>query len=405
MAATRDRRHLMGIILDCQVDEPPCARLRRACALPLWAGDTRVIYLGEFMATVDDIKARLAQVQYPGYQRDVVALGVVRDVELDGGRARVTLNPGTTKPDVVETLRAAVQSAVRSVGGVEYVDVRIVGNEARAAAANPFDERAPLPGVGSILAVASGKGGVGKSTVAVNLALALHARGLRVGLLDADIYGPSVPFMMGVPDVRPQMSEGKKIFPVERYGLALISMGFFLDDKSPVIWRGPMVMSIVRQFLKDVVWGTLDVLVIDLPPGTGDAQLTLVQQVPVSGGVIVTTPQDVALQDVQRGISMFQTVNAPVLGIVENMSFYECPSCGTHEDVFGHGGGQREAAALGVEFLGEIPLVPELRASMDRGAPIVVAQPASAVTGVFHAIAAKVASALERGEHGSTQPS
>ena len=351
------------------------------------------------MATIEEIRGRLAEVRYPGYQRDIVSLGIVRDVEIDGGRVRVLLAPGTSKPEVIEALRVAITRTLSTLADVRSVDVQIAGPAtARAAAASPFDERAPLLGVARILAVASGKGGVGKSTVAVNLALALHARGLRVGLLDADIYGPSVPFMMGVADARPRMAEGHKIFPVECHGIALISMGFFLDDKSPVIWRGPMVMSIVRQFLKDVVWGELDVLVIDLPPGTGDAQLTLVQQVPVSGGVIVTTPQDVALQDVQRGISMFQTVNAPVLGIVENMSYYACPRCDTRDDVFGHGGGRREAAALGVPFLGEIPLISEIRASMDRGAPVVVADPSSPATATFHAIAAEVAAALERAQ-------
>ena len=348
------------------------------------------------MATVDDIRARLGAVRYPGYQRDIVSLGAVREVALVDGRARIVVAPGTAKADVIAALRAAIESAVRAVPGVADVEIDVVGAEAERTAASPFDHQAPLAGVKHIVAVASGKGGVGKSTVAVNLALALHARGLRVGLLDADIYGPSIPLMMGVPDARPRMAEGHKIFPILQHGVALISMGFFLDDKSPVIWRGPMVMSIVRQFLKDVMWGTLDVLVIDLPPGTGDAQLTLVQEVPVSGGVIVTTPQDVALQDVQRGIAMFQTVNAPVLGIVENMSAYECPRCGAREDLFGHEGGRREAEALGVEFLGELPLVAEIRASMDRGAPIVVADPTSAPAAAFRAIAEKVVTALER---------
>jgi ATP-binding protein involved in chromosome partitioning len=360
-------------------------------------GHFRVSDSGTLVATIDDIRARLAQIQYPGYQRDIVSLGAVRDVTLVDGRVHVVVAPGTAKVDVIAALRAAIESAVRSVHGVSGVDVEIAGaGPGQAAAASPFDQRAPLAGVARIVAVASGKGGVGKSTVAVNLALALRARGLRVGLLDADIYGPSIPLMMGVPDARPRMTEGHKIFPVEQHGLALISMGFFLDDKSPVIWRGPMVMSIVRQFLKDVVWGTLDVLVIDLPPGTGDAQLTLVQEVPVTGGVIVTTPQDVALQDVQRGIAMFQTVNAPVLGIVENMSYYECPRCGTREDIFGHEGGRREAEALGVEFLGELPLLAEIRASMDRGAPIVVADPASTAAAAFRELASRVVTALER---------
>jgi ATP-binding protein involved in chromosome partitioning len=348
------------------------------------------------VVTVDDIRARLGGVKYPGYQRDVVSLGAVRDVVVEGGRVRVVLAAGSAKPEVVAALKAAVESALRAAPGVEAVEIVMPqpAGPGGKAGASPFDERAPLPGVAHILAVASGKGGVGKSTVAVNLALALHARGLRVGLLDADIYGPSVPLMLGIPEARPRMADGNKILPIERYGIAVVSMGFFLDDSSPVIWRGPMVMSIVRQFLKDVAWGELDVLVIDLPPGTGDAQLTLVQQVPVSGGVIVTTPQDVALQDVQRGIAMFDTVSTPVLGIVENMSYYECPDCGSREDVFGHEGGRREAAALGVALLAEIPLVPALRESMDRGAPVVVADPSSPVAAAFGTIAAEVAARL-----------
>ncbi len=348
------------------------------------------------MATIEDIRTRLAQVRYPGYQRDIVSVGAVRDVLVEGERVRVVLSPGSAKPDVVAALRAAIESALRGLPGVRDVAVDVPAAAPRGAA-NPFDERAPLPGVAHIVAVASAKGGVGKSTVAVNLALALRARGLRVGLLDADIYGPSVPLMMGIPEARPRMADGHKILPIERYGLVVVSMGFFLDDSSPVIWRGPMVMSIVRQFLKDVIWGDLDVLVIDLPPGTGDAQLTLVQQVPLDGGVIVTTPQDVALQDVQRGIAMFATVNTPVLGIVENMSYYQCPECASREDVFGYEGGRREAAALGVALLAEIPLVPELRASMDRGTPLVIAEPASPVAAAFDAVAAQVAAALQGG--------
>jgi ATP-binding protein involved in chromosome partitioning len=349
------------------------------------------------MALDDDVRARLARVLYPGYQRAIVSFGMVRDVAVEEGRAIVLLDPGSAEPRVVEELRVRIVDAVSGTPGITVVDVRVTGAEAaRAAARNPFDETAPLPGVRDIVAVASGKGGVGKSTVAVNLALALQRRGLRVGLLDADIYGPSVPLMMGVPDARPRMTEGKKIHPIEQHGVAMISMGFFLDDRSPVIWRGPMVMSIVRQFLKDVVWGELDVLVVDLPPGTGDAQLTLLQQVPVAGGVIVTTPQDVALQDVKRGISMFQTVNAPVLGIVENMSVFVCPSCGTRDEIFGHGGGRREAGELGVPFLGEIPLVPELRASMDAGRPLVAADPGHEVAQRFADVAAQVVATLDR---------
>ena len=351
------------------------------------------------VATIDDIRTELTRVRYPGFPRDVIALGVVRDITVHEGRVTILVTPGTSRPEVIAAIRGAIEAAVRRLPGIGAVDVQVLGGEAApAAVASPFDERAPLPDVRRILAVASGKGGVGKSTVAVNLALAFRARGLRVGVLDADVYGPSIPLMMGVSDAHPRMAEGKKIFPIERYGLSLISMGFFLDDKSPVIWRGPMVMSIVRQFLKDVVWGELDILVVDLPPGTGDAQLTLVQQVPVAGGVIITTPQDVALQDVKRGIAMFQTVNAPVLGVIENMSSYTCPSCGKREEVFGHGGGRREAHVLGIDFLGEIPLLPDIRVSMDRGAPLVVADAGHPASEIFVDIAARVLAALDRAD-------
>ena len=277
-----------------------------------------------------------------------------------------------------------------------HVDVRL-SNEAAQQSTPKRDTaaRSPLPGVKHILAVASGKGGVGKSTVAVSLALALQAHGLRIGLLDADVHGPSIPLMTGAPEARPRMIDEKRIEPIERFGLSIVSMGFFLDDRSPVIWRGPMVMSIVRQFLKDVLWGELDILVVDLPPGTGDAQLTLLQEVPVSGGVIVTTPQDVALQDVRRGIAMFQTVQTPVLGIIENMSEYVCPDCGTVDAIFGSGGGTREAAALGVPLLGSLPLLPELRASMDRGHPLLAADPEHPLSQRIAGVAAQVIAALE----------
>lgn len=347
------------------------------------------------MTITDDVRQRLSRVRFPGYERDIVTLGIVRDVHVHDDVLHVDLTPGSTRPEVLGILQRDIESALADIAGTRRIDVRVPQpTQAGAAPRSPFDERAPLPGVASILAVASGKGGVGKSTVAVNLALALRAGGRRVGLLDADIHGPSVPLMLGIPEARPTMAEQKKIFPIERYGLSVISMGFFLDDTSPVIWRGPMVMSIVRQFLKDVVWGELDVLVVDLPPGTGDAQLTLMQQVPVSGGVIVTTPQDVALQDVARGIAMFQAVQAPVIGIVENMSFYACPRCGTRESLFGAGGGRREAETLGIELLGEVPLVAAIRASMDEGDPIVVRAPADPISTTFATIADRVAEVL-----------
>jgi ATP-binding protein involved in chromosome partitioning len=334
-------------------------------------------------------------VRYPGFARDIVAFGMVRDVTVLGGEVSVELTLPTEKADVVATLHADIAAALEHLPGVDRVAIRRASEpKPRTPASSATGNRSPLPGVGQILAVASGKGGVGKSTVAVNLALALKARGLRVGLLDADIHGPSVPLMTGVPEARPRMLEEKKIVPVERFGIVLVSMGFFLDDRSPVIWRGPMVMSIVRQFLKDVVWGELDVLVVDLPPGTGDAQLTLLQEVSVAGGVIVTTPQDIALQDVRRGIAMFDTVQTPVLGVVENMSEYVCPHCGTHEAIFGADGGDREAQALGVELLGKIPLVGELRSSMDRGLPLLLAHPEHAVSRIVTDIGDRVVAAL-----------
>ncbi|MBI4518871.1 MAG: Mrp/NBP35 family ATP-binding protein [Deltaproteobacteria bacterium] len=264
---------------------------------------------------------------------------------------------------------------------------------------SPNEELGPIAGVRDIIAVASTKGGVGKSTVAVNLALAMQRHGRTVGLLDADVYGPSLPLMLGVSG-RPRMADDKRIFPLEKYGLRVMSLGFFLDDSSPVIWRGPMVMGLVRQFLKDVEWGTLDILVIDLPPGTGDTQLTLVQQVPLAGAVIVTTPQAVALLDVQRGIAMFEQVNTPVLGVVENMSYYHCPKCGRNDELFGAGGGARIAQSFGVPLLGQLPLQPAIRASGDAGTPIVAAEPQGEAAIIFGSIAGRVLDAIEaaRGE-------
>ncbi|MFQ5666041.1 MAG: Mrp/NBP35 family ATP-binding protein [Candidatus Binatia bacterium] len=264
-------------------------------------------------------------------------------------------------------------------------------------------EQRPLPGVRDIVAVASAKGGVGKSTVATNLALALSRLGHRAGLLDADVYGPSLPIMLDVSG-RPRAAGDKRIHPLEKYGLRLMSIGFFLDDKSPVIWRGPLVMGLVRQFLKDVEWGVLDVLVIDLPPGTGDAALTLVQQVPLAGGVIVTTPQQVATLDVQRGIAMFQQVNTPVLGIIENMSYYECPKCGKREDVFGAGGGEGIAARFGVPLLAQIPLLLDIRAAGDAGKPLLIDRPDHPVSQLFLQVAGKVVASAEAQRQSTPAP-
>src|SRR5438552_3917754 len=322
--------------------------------------------------TPERLRDALRAVRFPGFNRDIVRLGMVTDLAIEGGTVRVHLRPGTDKPEVLRQLAADVERVLGAEPGVGKVEIRLA-SEGRGK--DPFAERAALPGVGHVVAVASAKGGVGKSTVAVNLALALARLG-RVGLLDADVYGPSLPIMFGTAE-RPHATAAKRIQPVERHGIRLISMGFFLDEQSPVIWRGPLVMGIVRQFLRDVDWGPTDFLVVDLPPGTGDAQLTLVQQVPVTGGVIVTTPQDVALLDVGRTMAMFAQVSTPVLGVVENMSGYVCPRCGTEDPLFGSGGADGLAERFRVPLLARIPLVPAVREGGDSGHPIAVAAPAA----------------------------
>jgi ATP-binding protein involved in chromosome partitioning len=254
-----------------------------------------------------------------------------------------------------------------------------------------------VPGVANIIAVASGKGGVGKSTVAVNLALALKEKGLRVGVLDADIYGPSMPRLLGLKG-QPQQTVGDQLEPMQAYGLKVMSMGFLVDEETPMIWRGPMVMSALSQMLKDVAWGELDVLVVDMPPGTGDAQLTMAQQVPLAGAVIVSTPQDLALIDARKGLNMFRRVNVPVLGLVENMSTFVCPHCGQRSDIFGHGGAKAEAARLRVPFLGEVPLTLAVRESSDEGRPVVASDPSSPAAEAFRGVAAQAWAELERGK-------
>ncbi len=250
-------------------------------------------------------------------------------------------------------------------------------------------KQAAIPGIASIIAVASGKGGVGKSTTALNLALALRDLGLRVGLLDADIYGPSVPRLTGVRE-KPTLNDAKKMIPIVRFGLPLMSIGFLVEEETAMVWRGPMVMSAIRQMLWDVAWGELDVLVVDMPPGTGDAQLTLAQQVPLRGVVIVSTPQDLALIDARRGIAMFDKVSVPTLGIVENMSYFQCPECGTRSDIFGHGGARHEAERLKVPFLGEIPLHMSIRTSSDAGTPVVDSEPDGAHAAIYRAIGTEI---------------
>ena len=345
--------------------------------------------------TPDEAREALRAVLYPGFRRDIVSLGMVGDdLHVANGVVRVHLRPGSDKPEVVDELRKRVGNVLGRLPGVTRVEVHLARAEA-GRGRDPAAERASLPGVRHVIAVSSTKGGVGKSTVAANLAVALAAAGHRVGLLDADVYGPSVPIMFGT-DARPTATAEKRILPLEAHGIRLMSMGFFLDEQSPVIWRGPIVMGIVRQFLRDVDWGPTDFLVVDLPPGTGDAPLTLVQQVPLTGAVVVTTPQDVALLDVGRGMAMFAQVSTPVLGVVENMAGYVCPSCGTEDPVFGEGGGGRLAEHFGVPLLARIPIVPAVREGGDRGVPIVAAAPDHPVARVFRELAERVALAAER---------
>ena len=353
------------------------------------------------MTTIDDIRERLTEVRPPGFSRDVIAAGMVRDIENENGSVTIFLQAPPMPPHSLGATVTEIGRAVGAMEGVKGVDVRLLspahasrGHAPQSGTQAPVSEIEPLEGVRSVVAVASTKGGVGKSTVAANLALAMQRLNQRVGLLDADVYGPSLPTLLGISG-QPRVSKNKRIYPLEKYGLQVMSLGFFLDDNSPVIWRGALVAGLVRQFLRAVNWGELEVLVVDLPPGTGDAQLTLVQQVPLAGGVVITTPQEVARLDVQRGIAMFQQVNTTVLGIVENMSYYECPKCGKREELFGSGGGAQIAAQFGVPLLGRIPLIAELRAGGDAGKPIVAERPEHPVSQLFLHIAGKVLEAVE----------
>ena len=354
------------------------------------------------MTTVEDIRERLSEIRPPGSNRNLIDLGAIQRVDFADSVVTIQLLPPPLPSQHLNVLVNDIKRAVAALPEVRDVQVYMPA-PAQETTASPMGELGPLPGVRDIIAVSSTKGGVGKSTVAANLALALKQLGKRVGLLDADVYGPSLPILFGI-EGRPQVSADKRIAPAQKFGIALMSLGFFLDKDSPVMWRGPLVMGLVRQFLKDVDWGELDVLVVDMPPGTGDAQLTLVQQVPLAGAVVVTTPQDVATLDVERGIAMFRQVNTPILGIIENMSFYECPNCGKHEDVFGEGGAERMAKTFGLQVLGHIPLVADVRASGDQGTPIVVEQPAHPISKQFLHIAGRVLEAIEAERLSSPPP-
>jgi len=346
----------------------------------------------------DRVWDALKRVKFPGMSRDVVSFGFVHAVAVDAGRVVVDFQMSTQKPEVGDEVRAAAEREIAGLPGVASVEIRLHVQKApsREESAQKAIAQDPglIPEVRHVVAVASGKGGVGKSTVAANLALALSRLGHQVGLLDVDIYGPSVPMMFGIRE-RPQV-DGNRILPFERHGLKLMSLGFILDIDTPVIWRGPMVMRAIEQMLGDVVWGALDYLILDMPPGTGDAQLTVTQKVPLSGAVIVTTPQDVALIDARKGLAMFRKVNVPVIGIVENMSVFVCPHCGEETHVFRKDGGKRTAELLGVDFLGAIPLDPAIVLGGDAGIPIVVADPEGPHAVAFLKVAEAVALAAER---------
>jgi len=336
----------------------------------------------------DAVIEALGRVNYPGYATDIVQLGFIEDVAITGASGvLLTIRQATEREDVMKALAALIHHELTHELGIEKVEVKAHRLEPEL---GEKTGRVRLEGIRHIVAVASGKGGVGKSTVAANLAVALSKLGHRVGLLDADIYGPSVPTLFGVQSERPKSAGGGRFHPIEKFGVQLVSIGFFLTDKAPVIWRGPMVMGAVRQFLKDVIWSSLDYLVVDLPPGTGDAQLTLAQQVYLDGVVIVTTPQDLALLDAVRAVKMFRQLHCPLLGVVENMSYFVCPDCGERDELFGHGGGGRMAGQEGIKLLVGMPIFPELREGGDNGIPITVAQPEHPASRAFAELAEQV---------------
>src|SRR4051794_17526458 len=348
-------------------------------------------------ATREDVLKALSGVTDPATGKNVVAAGMVQGLVLRECNVGFAIEVAAERGRAAEPLREACERAVARVPGVLSVTAVVTAHqESRPQPQAPHGhapQRLGIPGVQSVIAVASGKGGVGKSTVAVNLALALSQLGMRVGLLDADIYGPSVPRLLGI-NRKPE-SDGHKLKPIEKFGLKAMSIGFLVGEDAPLVWRGPMVQSALTQMMNDVAWAPLDVLVLDMPPGTGDAQLTIAQRVPLKGAVIVSTPQDIALIDAKKGIAMFKKTQVPILGVVENMSVFTCPDCGSSHAIFGHGGARETAEKMGAPFLGEIPLVPRIRETSDAGQPISVSVPDGPEAAAFLDIATKVAAALE----------
>jgi ATP-binding protein involved in chromosome partitioning len=377
--------------------------------------------------TADQVRARLKDIKGPDGS-DLAASGKLSDIVISEGKVFFSLTVDANAAPAWEAVRKKAETEVRSIPGVASVLIALTAERsggspaaggspikgARPAGGSPAKAPPPrggaaprsitgVPGVEAVIAVASGKGGVGKSTTAVNLALGLHALGMRVGLLDSDIYGPSIPRLLGIKG-KPETIGGRMLKPMERYGLKVMSIGFLVEEETPMIWRGPMVMTAITQMLREVEWGTLDIMVVDMPPGTGDAQLTLAQQVPLAGAVIVSTPQDLALIDARRGIAMFRRVDVPVLGLVENMSYFLCPHCGERSDLFGHGGAKTEAERQSVPFLGEVPLEIEIRETSDAGLPIVATKPDSPHAKIYRDIAARVRDQMAGGGKARAAP-
>ena len=353
----------------------------------------------------EDVLGKPEGVSHPAIGGNIVEKNLVSDIFVADGKVYFSITVAADLAEKLEPLRIAAENAVKSMDGVDAAMVALTADKkpgsAPASAKGPAPaqqqqppQKAGVPGVGAIIAVASGKGGVGKSTTAVNLALGLQAIGLRVGILDADIYGPSMPRLLNVGG-QPEQTGERLLKPKEAYGLKVMSMGFLVAEETPMIWRGPMVVSALTQMLREVDWGALDVIVVDMPPGTGDAQLTMAQKVPLAGAVIVSTPQDLALIDARKGLNMFKKVDVPLLGLIENMSYFQCPACGERSDIFGHGGARDEAARIGVPFLGEVPLHMDIRENSDAGTPVVVAQPDGPHAQIFKQIAEKVRDQLQ----------
>ena len=345
------------------------------------------------MVTEEQVRAALGAVKYPGFSRDIVSFGLVKGVQVEDGSVTVQLELATNEPAIPRTIKADAEQALQSLSGVTQARVLIDIHAPPAGAGAAGVGATRIEGIKHVIAIASGKGGVGKSTVAANRAVALERTEARVGLCDCDIYGPSISLMFGTRD-RPTATEENKIIPIEQYNLKLMSMGFLLDDASPAVLRGPMVTRYTQQFLRQVEWGELDYLVLDLPPGTGDIQLTIVQTVALAGAIIVTTPQEVALIDARKASTMFEKVNVPVLGLIENMSYFISPDSGKRYDIFGNGGGEREAKRLRVPLLGQIPIDIATRESGDRGMPITAEAGDSPVAASFMRIAARLRETL-----------